>query len=265
MRRIKLADLVPNNVRHMLLTEAVVSQSEIDDLVAQAVKIDGQPIDAKDVKDTRKGNGDVNEVDLATAVIIALPPLLKLLGKIIDRFSMAIGISGKAKRAAFRAKMQEIDNIKKKYNLRWDFNPFNDTPEENEAEAEVERLKQEIEKEFGTEAGNFFRDMGKDVLDIYLIPFKAFFYVLSKFTPADHSLRNEKIREKYAKIAYALIMLVVAGKGIMHNLGHLKEIEPAVTAMVEAIETEASIQKVMESGYGAMNLLASLKNKSVKR
>ena len=80
----EVQDFFSQPLHEELLEAAGISQDEIDDLVAQSVKIDGKEIDADDVEDARTGEKDVNEA-LGTATIIALPVLLKLAGKAANK------------------------------------------------------------------------------------------------------------------------------------------------------------------------------------
>lgn len=243
MDNFDLRKYLTNNI---LLQEQVVSQSEIDDLVKQAVA------NKKDSKD-----GDLKE-ELAMAIIAALPVLIKLLGKVINKFSNFVGIGSSKKRAALDAKYAEIDRIKKEYNLGVDFNPFNDTPKEKEAKAKIDKIKKEIEAEFGTKVGDFFKNVGDEILKAYYTPFLLLIKGIAAFTKKDSKLRDQHLQEKIAKICYGAVMLFVAGKGIAHSLHHITEIKPAVTAMIEAIEGQASIKKVIAAGLAAMGLLAAV-------
>ena len=80
----EVQDFFSQPLHEELLEAAGISQDEIDDLVAQAVKVDGKQIDSDDVEDARTGEKDVNEA-LGTATIIALPVLLKLAGKAANK------------------------------------------------------------------------------------------------------------------------------------------------------------------------------------
>ena len=229
-----------------LLQTEVVSQSEIDDLVKQAV--------------ISQEDDDVKE-GLAMAVVAAFPVLIKLLGKIINKFSNVVGIGGPEKRAALDAKYAEIDKIKKEYNLGMDFNPFNDSPKEEEAKAKIDKIKKEIEEEFGTKVGDFFKNTGNEILKAYYTPFLLLISGIAAFTPKGSALRDEKLQEKIAKVMYGATMIFVAGKGIAHSLHHIAEIKPAVTAMIEAIEAKESFKKVVAAGLAALGLLKILSKK----
>jgi hypothetical protein len=78
-------DLKKYLAENRLLQTEVVSQSEIDDLVKQAV------VSQEDDKD-----GEVKE-GLGMAVVAAFPVLIKLLGKLINKFSNVVGIGGPEK------------------------------------------------------------------------------------------------------------------------------------------------------------------------
>ena len=84
----EVQDFFSQPLHEDLLESSGFSQSDIDDLVAQSVKIDGKEIDADDVEDARKGEKDINEA-LGMATIIATPVLLKLAGKIADKIKQA--------------------------------------------------------------------------------------------------------------------------------------------------------------------------------
>ena len=242
-------DLRAYLAENKLLQTEVVSQSEIDDLVKQAV------VSQEDNKDGKVKEG------LAMAVVAALPVLIKLLGKLINKFSNAVGIGGPEKRAALDAKYAEIEKIKKEYNLGIDFNPFNDSPKEKEAKAEIDKIKKEIEEEFGTKVGDFLKNTGNEILKAYYTPFLLLISGIATFTPKDSILRDKKFQEKVAKVMYGATMLFVAGKGIAHSLHHIAEIKPAVTAMIEAIEAKESFKKVVVAGLAALGLLKILSKK----
>lgn len=196
------------------------TQDEIDQLAADAI----EGADKEDIEKLRKG--ELQEA-LATATIIALPALIKLAGKIINGVYRKLSLS-KSESEEFKALKQKIKDIKKK-----------------KAKGSIKAIQKEIDKKFGSNFGNLLKSSGKKLHNLYTTPIRGFLYVLSLATKKGSKLKDKAFREKVANIAYAAIMVFVAGKGIYSTLTHLSGVTDIATVAVEGIEEQASVAEIM--------------------
>ena len=289
-------DLYEDN--NNLLEAAGMSQGDVDELIAQAIQIDGKPIDVKDVEKLRKGETDLNEA-LGQATIIAAPVLIKLAGKAADRIKQR-NLKG-ADKKEFTDLLEKSLTLKKEFQkLKTTFKSFgplskqkpgpNTRPEYVEAynryketaknlnikQREYQDINKEIDSKFGAfktkglkvgfrgkelviiRPGNAITKFGKMLHNIYASPLTAVVYGMSLAAPKGSKLKDKKFREKVVNIVYAAAMTYVAGKGIIEALSHLSGVQDIAAAAIESLEENASIAEITNSYLESSGVQAEL-------
>lgn len=254
MDNFDLREYLKNNP---LLQEETVNKNEIEKLIAKAV---GKSEDEVDI-DKLKQEKEIKE-DLATAVVIALPILIDLMGKGVNKIYRKIGMDD-TKVKEYKALKTEISDLKKKHDIgKLVDNPLNDTPEQKKAKKDIKEIKKEIDEKFSTILGDGLKDMSKALHTLYVSPILLFLWGISKFTPKGNKLRDEHFRHTIANVLYAVVMVFVAGKGIWDTIKHLSGIAEVATIIVELVEEGASITEVAEA---ALLTIGAVKELNVKK
>ena len=241
------------------VNEDVVSNSEIEDLIAKAVKKPSSEVDL----DAIEKDKELKEVSTGVATILALPVLLELASKLSNKIYRKLGLTPEEAKL-YKSKKKEISDIKKKHNISkiFDIN-INDTPEQKTAKQEIQKIEKFIGEKFPSFVGDILHFAGHKFHQGYTYPIRLLLKGAAFFVPSGkgYKIKDPKFREKVANVVYAAIMAYIAGDGIISNLKNFSGVKEAYTAVVEATEGGASIAKVIESGLEAIGAIGELNTK----
>ena len=226
-----------------------ISDDEIEKAAATALGI--QPDQVADKQPTSQEKQSVDEGIVLTAITVAglIPVALNLIGNIANKAKELIGLSPDEKKEL--AKLNELIAGKKKYIENLD--KKNDPREEKER-AELEKLKEEKDKKFGTKLGNLAKEKGKELHHAYTWPIRKMLQMVAwtqaKFGKKDGKLQQEAFREKLANIIYATAMLGLAGVGAISHLKHLAGVGPIIVTLADGVKAGKSTAEIVKGVAG---------------
>lgn len=239
-----------------LLQEQVVSDDYIAKLVAKVVKKD-----SKEVKDkTELGES------LAGTIGLLLPAILELTGTLTDSIYQKLQ-TDPSKVAAIKKYNDDQDRVAKKagigtWGIKWLDNPFNDSPKEKEAKAEIKRLEKEKDAKFGTQFGKYMVKAGHKLHALYTKPIKDMIAGIAFFIPEDSKLaflKDEKTQQKIANILYAAIMIFIGVGHVVHDISHFHGIKDVVDAILNTDKVGISLKELIDVGLKKGGFAALLK------
>lgn len=240
------------------INEAAVSDSEIEDLIAKAVKKPSSEIDLDAIE-----KGEEMKEGAGLATILAVPVLLELASKLANKIYRKLGLNEKEAKL-YRETKKKISDIKKKHNISKiiDFD-INDTPEQKAAKQEIQKLEKFIAEKFPSFAGDILHYAGHKFHQGYTWPIRKLLQGAAFFVPSGkgYKIKDPKFREKVANVVYAAIMVGIAGVGIAGALKSFSGVTEAYTAIVEATEGGASLLEVVEGALEAIGAVGELNTK----
>lgn len=239
-----------------LLQEQVVSDDYLAKLVSKVVKKD-----SKEIKDkTELGEA------LGETLFLLLPAILELTGKLTDSIYQKLQ-TDPSKVEAIKKYNDDQDRAAKKagigtWGIKWLDNPFNDSPEEKEAKAEIKRLEKEKDAKFGTQFGKYMVKAGHKLHELYTKPIKDMIAGIAYFIPEDSKLaflKDEKTQQKIANILYAVIMVMLGAGHVIHDIKAFHGIKDVVDALLNADKIGISLKELIEVGLSKGGFAALLK------
>ncbi len=240
------------------INEAAVSDSEIEDLIAKAVKKPSSEIDLDAIE-----KGEEMKEGAGLATILAVPVLLELASKLANKIYRKLGLTPEEAKL-YKAKKKEINDIKEKHNISKiiDFDP-NDTPEQKAAKQEIKKIEKFIAEKFPSFVGDILHFAGHKIHQGYTYPIRLLLKGAAFFVPSGkgYKIKDPKFREKVANVVYAVIMTVIAGLGILDALSKYEGVRQAYTAIVELTEGGASLLEVVEGALESIGAIGELNTK----
>ena len=244
-----------DSILHENVNEAVVSDNEIEALIAKAVKKPSSEVDLDAIE-----KGEELKEGAGVATVLALPVLLELASKLSNKIYRKLGLTPEEAKL-YKAKKKEINDIKEKHNISKiiDFDP-NDTPEQKAAKQEIKKIEKFIGEKFPSFVGDILHYAGHKIHQGYTYPIRLLLKGAAFFVPSGkgYKIKDPKFREKVANVIYAVIMTVIAGIGILDALSKYEGVRQAYTAIVELTEGGASLLEVAEGALEAIGAIGEL-------
>jgi hypothetical protein len=230
------------------LQEINLSDDDIRNSLAKAFNI--SPDEVALSPEESKSPTEANEAVIATALTIAglIPIILNGIGVVINFIKQKFGLSDSEKAELeklndqIESKKAELKNVNKQDSTYSD--------DEKRLEKEIEELKEERLKKFGTKLGKFFIHAGHDVHEAYVGQIEdvlgGIAWTAGKFGKK-LKIQDEAYRKKIAEIIYSVIMITAAGTGIASHIAHLTSVQPVLTTIVEMAKGGKSISDIVKT------------------
>ena len=247
LKKFLVENKLTNNSR--ILEESLLFEEVSDDAIekAAAALLGIQPTQVADHEPTDQEKQPIDEAAelLAVTILGLIPPALQLVGSVANKAKELVGLTPEEKKELTR--IDELIAGKKKYIE--DLDKKND-PKEAQAIAELEKLKEEKDKKFGTKFGNMAKHAGHSLHKAYTWPIRKFLQTVAwtqaKFGKKDGKLQDEVYREKIANIIYATFMLGIAGVGIASHIQHLTGVGPVITTLADGVKAGKSTAEIVQ-------------------
>lgn len=110
---------------------------------------------------------------------------------------------------------------------------------------EINKLKSIRDKKFGSNFGNFLKNMGHKIHSLYTYPIRATLYTFSAFGTLG-PLRKEETRIKVANVMYCFMMLGIAGFGIFEALKGMAGVGEVASILLKGWESQAQMASLRE-------------------
>jgi hypothetical protein len=117
---------------------------------------------------------------------------------------------------------------------------------------EIEKLKAQRDKIFGTKFGAWMKEKGHALHHAYTSPIRLVLRGVAKLSKKDSKLRDEATREKVANVIYAITMVGLAGYGIMSTLSHMAGVGEVAQIMLKGIEGGLNTAEVRKQALTAI-------------
>lgn len=238
-----------------------VSDDQIEDLVVKigkelkaAGKIKTAPtdVDLSKIKKDDKSGIETTESkkplheDFVLALALAAPTLLNLIAKLIEWVYSKIAMSEEEQKA-YKEEGAAYAYAKK----------TGKTPDGKAvSEEELEHMEEKLYK---TKAGKFIHNAAHGLHSLYVSPLRLILAALEYGASADSWLTCWKNSKKPAEVLYCIVMIGVAGYGIVHALPAITgfsaaTITPIATAVVDAVKGGDMSAELIKSIVSSLNI-----------
>ena len=216
---------------------------DVENALAKFLKMSPDELE-KQVKDNPKGDKEVDEA-LAMTIALALPLLLELAGKLINKIKTSFALS------ADDQKFYEGWKARKK------------AAKEAKDDAKIKLLDKEYNARFASKFGKGLIGAGHDLHKAYTAPIVQVIK-LGSFLPGKFGdwAKDPKKRQKIADIIYAVTMLFYGGIHAKHGIQELLSqhgVDGATftTTVIDAAKSGKSLKDVITAGFTAAGGLES--------
>lgn len=119
---------------------------------------------------------------------------------------------------------------------------------------EIKSIKNKLDENFGTSFSKWLNEKSEKLHKLFISPIKLFLNAVSKLSDKKSNLRNEEYRDKICNIIYSVIIMSIAGVGIIESLSHLNGVKEVSNLIIKGYESGHKLSDILKSTLTKINV-----------